>query len=85
MKTRSYTKHLTIEEPATEELLHEALIAYKPTSFKDFFVTCMLHVTAVNAVKRGWLDEPGTYSITDVWFDKDVPWHKVRCQVRKIS
>jgi len=85
MKTRSYSKELIITEPATKELLTEALTSYKPESVKDFIITCLTHSTALKALERGWLNEPGTYLITDIWFDKSVKWHQVRCQVRKIS
>lgn len=85
MKTRSYTKELTLEDRPTKASLKEALTAYKPVSVKDFIVTCALHVTAVKALEKGWLNEPGTYEITDIWFSKQVSWNKVICQVRKIS
>jgi hypothetical protein len=86
VKTRSYAKTLTVvDAPPTKETLKEALTEYKPVSVKDFIVTCMLHVTAVKALERGWLDEPGTYEISDIWFDKRTKWNKVICRVRKIS
>lgn len=86
MKTRTYTRNLVVEEtPVTKESLKKALVSYKPTSIKDFIVICMLHGTAESALKRGWFNEPGTYSITEIWFSKDAPFHKVICRVRKIS
>jgi hypothetical protein len=85
MKTISYTKELTVSETPTKESLKEAFLAYKPISVKDFIVTCMAHVSALKALERGWLDEPGTYEITDIWFSKRAPWHKMICNVRKIS
>jgi len=86
MKTRSYTKTLTlVDAPPTKASLKEALTAYKPVSVKDFFITCMLHGTAESALKRGFLSEPGTYEITSIWFDKRTRFDKVINRVRKIS
>jgi hypothetical protein len=86
MKTRSYAKELHIEEvPLTKEILKEAYHAYKSESVKDFIITTMLHVTALQALERGSFKTPGTYLITDIWFSKRAPWHKMICQVRKIS
>ena len=86
MKTRSFTKKLTVvDAPPTKASLKEALTAYKPVSVKDFIVTCMLHGTAESALKRGLLDEPGTYEVTMIWFDKRTRFDKVINRVRKIS
>jgi hypothetical protein len=86
MKTRSYTKELTVlETPFTKEDLEKSFLAYEPVSVKDFIITCMAHVTATRALERGSFKTPGTYEITDIWFSKRAPWYKVICQVRKIS
>lgn len=86
MKTRSYTKELVVtEDPLTQEDLEKAFEAYKPVSVRDFIVTCGLHATAKTALKKGLFDGPGVYKVTDIWFSKRAPWHKVICRVEKIS
>jgi len=85
MKTRTFTKNLIVHTPPTKESLKKAFTAYKPKSFKDFIVICMVNATAVDAAKKGWLDRPGTYEISDIWFSKETSWNKVICRVRKIS
>ena len=86
MKTRTFTKELVVsEDPLTNEDLKKALTAYKPTSVRDFIVTCGMHATAEKALEKGLFEGPGVYRITDIWFSKEVPWHKVICRVKKIS
>jgi hypothetical protein len=89
MKTRTLSKELVISEDApaiTKEDLKKAFLAYKPESARDFIVACLLHATTLQALKRGCFDAgPGVYLISDTYFSKKAPWHKVLCQVKKIS